>query len=146
MVLRHAWGTAHAKSLSKWWEDDNEDEMEGGREQVYKIMSLTFLFFVFFNAILYFCPEIKFLFAIIQAPCWDDVTESYAIFPFAPAPICAPEKVRSSIISCLPCCLISSSIMQCSVHCRHIMALNIQMFLFLAGCIEQQCAASFFPS
>lgn len=87
------------------------------REKVYKIMSHRFLFgFFFFHAILYFCSEIKLWCSIIQAPCWGNVTESNVIFPFAPAPICTPQNVRSYTISCLPCCLISSSIMQCSIH------------------------------
>ena len=92
---------------TKWREDEGEES------RCIK-PCLTGLFA--FHATLYFCSEIKLLCAIIQAPCWGDVAQSNAIFPLAATPICAPEKVRSCIISCLPGWLFNivlSNAMQC---------------------------------
>ena len=100
MLLRHAGGTAHPSSLSKWWGDDNEDVMQGGEERgggggggvyVSKNMSHILGFYFILYAIVYFCSEIKLRFSIIEAGA---MYQSNAISPCAPAVICAAEKVR----------------------------------------------------
>lgn len=89
--------------------------------------------FVFF-AIPYFCSEIKLWFSIIQAPCWGNVRERVQcnLSFCSNSNMCTIEgEVIYNILSALLFKI--SSVMQCSVVCRHTITLNVKMFVFPAG-------------
>lgn len=137
MVLRHARGTAHTKSLSKWWGDDNEDIMETGREGkgmcLQSCLTVLLIFiFLFSKPILFFCSEIKLWFSITEAGA---KYPSNAISPFAPTPVCAPERVR--VMHNILSDLLFNIILNNAMHCprRLLMGLNIPMLVFLAHCL-----------
>lgn len=91
---------------TKWREEEGKESM---------CICLTgFCFFLLFRPTSIF-SKITLLCAIIQAPCWNNVTESNAIFPFAPSPICAPEKLRvmHNILSALLFNIILNNAIRC---------------------------------
>lgn len=136
------WGMLGAQ-LTKWWEDDNEDKMEGGSAEVNRCIKpcLTGLD-------LFFCRPLflhwdKLWCSIIQVSCWGNVRERVQcnLSFCSNSNMCTKEgEVIHNILSALLFKI--SSVMQCSVVCRHTITLNVKMFVFPAGWIVQLCAAS----